>query len=348
NWQPVNRAKPRGQMTRDSLAHVARGADTIGFFQWRQSRAGAEKFHSALVPHAGPDTARFREVCELGDLARRLGEVRGSTVEADVALLWDYQAGWAANGPAMPSSALEYALTGRAVHRVLREQGVTVDVVHPGADLSGYRVVVVPTLYLVSDEHAAAVAAAAEAGAQVLVTFFSGISDPDDHVRLGGYPGAFRDLLGVRVEELYPLLEGEAVTLSDGSRATVWSEDLQAVDAQVLTTYADGPLAGLPAVTRRTAGAGGAWYLSTLPGDEALAALLTRVLDAAGVRPAADVPAGVDAVRRRGEAGSWLFLLNHPDDEQRVPAAGHDLVRDTRVAGEAVLAPGGVAVIRED
>ena len=348
NWQAVNRAKAPGQTIRDSLAHVARGADTIGFFQWRQSRAGAEKFHSAVVPHAGADTARFREVCGLGDLARRLGEVRGSTVEADVALLWDYQAGWAANGPAMPSSALEYALTGRAVHRVLREQGVTADVVHPGADLSGYRVIVVPTLYLVSDEHAAAVAAAAEAGAQVLVTFFSGISDPDDHVRLGGYPGAFRDLLGVRVEELYPLLEGESVGLSDGSRATLWSEDLQAVDAEVLTTYADGPLAGQPAVTRRTTGAGGAWYLSTLPGDEALAPLLTRVLDAAGVRPAAEVPAGVDAVRRRGEAGSWLFLLNHTDDEQRVPAAGHDLVRDTRVAGEAVLAPGGVAVIRED
>ncbi len=82
NWQPVNRAKAPGQTVRDSLAHVARGADTIGFFQWRQSRAGSEKFHSALVPHAGADSARFREVCRLGELAHRLGEVRGSRVEA--------------------------------------------------------------------------------------------------------------------------------------------------------------------------------------------------------------------------------------------------------------------------
>ena len=82
NWQPVNRAKAPGQTIRDSLAHVARGADTIGFFQWRQSRAGSEKFHSALVPHAGPDSARFREVCRLGEIAQRLGEVRGSRVEA--------------------------------------------------------------------------------------------------------------------------------------------------------------------------------------------------------------------------------------------------------------------------
>jgi len=72
------------------------------------------------------------------------------------------------------------------------------------------------------------------------------------------------------------------------------------------------------------------------------------VLDATGVRATAAVPAGVDAVRRRGDAGSWLFLINHTDDEQRVPAAGHDLVRGTRVTGAAVLPPGGVAVIRED
>ncbi len=66
NWQPVNHAKVPGGTLRNSLAHVARGADTLGFFQWRQSPAGAEKFHSALVPHAGRDSARFREVVELG------------------------------------------------------------------------------------------------------------------------------------------------------------------------------------------------------------------------------------------------------------------------------------------
>ena len=182
NWQPVNLAKAPGQTIRDSLAHVARGADAIGFFQWRQSRSGSERFHSALVPHAGADSARYREVCRLGEIAERMGELRGSRVHSDVAILWDYQSAWAANGPAMPSVLLDYALVPLTIHRLLRARGVTADVVHPGSDLSAYRVVVVPTLYLVTDEHAAGVAAAAEAGAQVLVTFFSGISDEDDHV----------------------------------------------------------------------------------------------------------------------------------------------------------------------
>ena len=345
NWQPVNRAKAPGQTIRDSLAHVARGADTIGFFQWRQSRSGSEKFHSALVPHAGRDSARFREVCDLGVIAARLGELRGSTVEADVAILWDYQAGWAASGPAMPSADLEYSLAGQTVHRLLRDRGITADIVHPSADLTAYRLIVVPTLYLVRDEHAAAVAAAAEAGAEVLVTFFSGISDESDHVRLGGYPGAFRDLLGVRVEEFFPLLAGETVSLSGGT-GRLWSEDVTATSARVLSTYAAGPLRGRPAITRREVGSGSAWYLSTLPDEQTLADLLEQVTSAAGVAPAADVPPGVEAVRRRGEGGSWLFLANDTSTDQTVAVTGHDLVTD-RPVGPVVLGPGGVAVVRE-
>ena len=354
NWQPVNPAKPPRGTVLDSLAHVARGADALGFFQWRQSRAGSEKFHSALVPHAGEDSDRFREVCELGAIAGRLGELVGSTVDAEVALLWDYEAQWALAGPCMPSAAVDYATAAHTVHRLLRDRGVTCDVVHPGSDLSGYRVVVVPTLYLVSDEHAAAVEAAARAGAHVLVTYLSGIATPDDHVRLGGYPGAFRDLLGVRVEELFPLRVGEHVALSgpvSGSRGrgSTWSEDARVVadDVEVLASYADGPLAGRAALTRRPVGDGVAWYLGTLPDDDVLGDVLEQVLAGPGVGAAAPVQPGVEVVRRRSAERSWLFVLNHGEDACEVPATGHDLVSG-RDVGPAVSVPArGAAVVRE-
>src|SRR5687768_11666591 len=78
NWQPRNRPKMPGEMIRNSLAHVARGADAVMFFQWRQSYAGAEKFHSAMVPHGGRETRVWREVVELGAALRSLGPVRGT------------------------------------------------------------------------------------------------------------------------------------------------------------------------------------------------------------------------------------------------------------------------------
>ena len=137
NWQPVNVAKRPGELLVDSLRHVARGADGVGFFQWRASRAGGEKFHSALVPHAGPDSARFREVVALGAALKAIGEVAGAPVAADVALLWDWNAWWACDLDSHPSGELRYVDAPQRWHRALTELGATVDVVHPSADLSG-------------------------------------------------------------------------------------------------------------------------------------------------------------------------------------------------------------------
>ncbi|MGL5911862.1 MAG: beta-galactosidase, partial [Phycicoccus sp.] len=217
-----------------------------------------------------------------------------------------------------------------------------------------YRVIVVPTLYLVSDAQADAVHAAAESGAHVLVTYFSGISDRDDHVRLGGYPGAFRELLGIRVEEFFPLRDGEHVALSGGGRGTVWSEDARVSPSpgttpavEVLHSYADGPLAGRPAATRRPVGDGAAWYLGTLPDDATLTTLLDDLVGAAGVEALPAAPAGVERVRRRSASGSWLFVLNHTDEPCEVAAEGHDLVADAAVGPMLALPPRTAAVVRE-
>ena len=347
NWQRVNLPKAPGQMLRNSLAHVARGADALGFFQWRASRAGAEKFHSALVPHAGTDTRVWREVTELGRVTARLGEVTGSRVEAEVALLWDYEAGWACDQPFHPSELVRYGGLAHRLHAELRRRGVTADVVHPSADLSAYRLVIVPTLYLAGDAAADNVRRAAEGGAQVLVTYFSGIVDSDDHVRLGGYPGAFRQLLGVRVEEFVPLPEGRTVGLDNGDTASTWLEHLHLVGATAVRSYAGGPLAGVPALTRRTTGQGAAWYLATEPDDALLSALVGELVEAAEVAPVVAAPEGVEVVRRRGSEASYLFVLNHTADAVTVRASGHDLVADVRVSGELRLESGGAAVLRE-
>ncbi|AEE47427.1 beta-galactosidase [Cellulomonas fimi] len=346
NWQPRNRTKRPGEMLRHSLAHVAHGADAVMFFQWRQSAAGAEKYHSAMLPHAGTDTDVWRATVELGDALRAIGEVRGSRVESEVALVWDYPAWWGVELDSHPSVDVTYQDRMLAHYRALWERHVPVDVVPPSADLSRYRLVVVPTLYLVSDEDAANVAGAARAGATVLVTYFSGIVDEDDRVRLGGYPGAFRDLLGVRTEEFWALQEGETVTLDDGSVADVWSEKVHvAPGTEVVRTFADGDLAGLPAVTRRAVGDGAAWYLATRLDGAALGALTERLLVEAGVSPVLDgVPAGVEVARRRAADGrSWLFVLNHTEAPVDLPPGD---VLAGRVADGRVLG-GGYAVLRE-
>ncbi|RYB92647.1 beta-galactosidase [Nocardioides glacieisoli] len=351
NWQPRNRAKLPGEMIRNSLAHVARGADAVLFFQWRASRAGAEKFHSGLLPHAGTDTRQWREVVELSQLLDAVEEVAGSVPRNEAAILFDYEAWWGCELDSHPSIDVRYRDRAEDLHRALTAQGVGVDVVHPSADLSAYRLVVVPTLYLVSDATVAAITAAADAGATVVVTYFSGIVDEHDHIRLGGYPGAFRELLGVRTTEFLPLLEGQRVGvqgLGDSSvDADIWAEDLELAGAEAVASYVDGPAAGLPAVTRRQVGSGTAWYVATHLDADGTDRLVERLVREAGVERLPGASPLVEVTRRVGDDASWLFVINHGAVEAEVPVHGVDLVGDREVAGDLRVPAGGVAVVRE-
>jgi beta-galactosidase len=354
NWQPVNLAKAPKQLLRNSLAHVARGADAVGFFQWRASAAGSEKFHSALVPHAGTDTKIWREVVELGGVLSRISEAAGTRTEARAAVLFDWQAGWALDQGSQPTSLLRYVDHPVQMHRALWRLGITADGVRPGADLSGYRLVIVPTLYLVDDACVAELTRFVEGGGHLVISFCSGLADENDHVRLGGYPGAFRKLLGVRSEEIFPLPAGTTVQLSprdlgqsNSWTGSLWTELTQLDGAEAIARYVDGPVAGQPAITRNTVGAGTAWYVGTALDDLALAALLERVSAAADVQPPVPAPPGVEVVRRRGPQGSYLFVLNHGQTATTVLTRGYDLVSEQETTGSLTLEPGGSAVVRE-
>lgn len=348
NWQPRNLAKRPGEMRRNSLQHVARGADGAMFFQWRASRAGAEKYHSGMVPHAGTHSRLWRDVVQLGADVRALAEVSGSrTAAAPVALVFDWPSWWAAELDSHPSVDVDPLASARRWHRLCWERNVGVDVVGVDDDLSSYAVVVLPVQYLLTDAAAARLAAYVRGGGTLVATYFTGIVDEHDHVRLGGYPGALADLLGVRVEEFHPLGEGATVGLTDLDGGSVWSELGKVEGAEVLSSYADGPCAGSPAVTRRAVDGGTAWYVGTELSEEGLDDLGSRIFEEAGVRPVVEgLPVGVEAVRRVGTNGSFLFVVNHTDAPVTVPVTGTDLL--TGRSGKHEVAAGGAAVVRED
>ncbi|OUM43348.1 beta-galactosidase [Arthrobacter sedimenti] len=344
NWQPRNIAKRPGEMLRNSLSHVARGADAVMFFQFRASRFGAEKFHSAMVPHQGPDSRIFREVTELGSTLRRAGAVRGSTVRARVAILWDTQSFWAQDLEWRPSEDLDHRERIEAYYTALWRRNVTVDFAHPEQELGGYDLVLAPALYAVSPAARGNLEAYVAEGGNLVASFFSGVVDDHDAVPAGGYPGQLRNVLGLTVAEWLPLREHESVTLDDGSTADVWAEDLELNGAQAHTGYASGPAAGKPAVTVNAFGRGTAWYISTRPAAPALDTLLGEALAVAGIPDGPSQP-GVETVRRTSDEGTFTFVLNHTDSEATLPVGGTDLVSGRTVTAGDPLAAGASAVI---
>jgi beta-galactosidase len=354
NWQLRNPAKAPGQMARNSLTHVARGSEGALFFQWRQSRRGAEKFHSAMVPHGGTDTRVWREVVELGASMEMLSEIRGTRTEADVAVLWDWHSWWAQTLDWRPSVDHDARERADAFYEALYDRHLTVDFAHPEADLSRYPLVVVPALYLMTEAAGHNLKAYVEQGGTLVVSYFSGIVDQHDAVHEGAYPGPLRDVLGLTVEEFSPLLPGERVRVTgpDGTElsADVWTEFVVPRGAETVSAYADGPAAGLPAVTRHRLGEGTAWYVSTRLGADGLDALLGRAGEDAGLAPRTDLPRDVEVVRRTGASGIYLFAVNHTGSDVKVPleAAGTELLTGDRAAGRLAVPAGAVRVVRLD
>lgn len=347
NWQPYNLAKAPGELVRNVASHLARGADGICFFQWRASAQGAEKFHSALLPHAGADSAQWRESVELGELLRRLGPITGTRVSASAALLFSWESWWALENEGRPSEALDYLTQVHAAHRALTAAGLTVDIVRPGTALNDYRVVIAPALHLLRATEAQAITDAAHGGAQVLVTFASGVVDENDRVGLGGYPALLRETLGLRVEEFAPLLPETSVTLSNGSTGSIWSERISVTDADIVASFTTGPAAGGAALTRRTVGTGAAWYLATTLSDTDYAALIERLATDARVAPLRALSGELELVRRADGERSILFAINHTDQDATVHASGRDLVAQEPVAGTVLVPAGAVRIIEE-
>jgi beta-galactosidase len=371
NWRPRNGPKPPGVMRLWSWQAIAHGADSVMFFQWRQSRGGAEKFHSGMVPHGGPETRTFREVRELGnELAEHPGLLGARAPRADVALVVDWPSWWGLELDARPSSeGVRLLDTVHAHYAPLHAAGVACDIVRPGSELSGYRLVVVPNLYLVDEVDAAAIERYVSEGGTVLMSYFSGIVDPFDRAYLGGHPAPFRSMLGLRVEEFWPLPKRGTVGLSYGSggggsggsggtggtgsaSATggVWSEDLHLEGAEAVATFTTGELPGRPAITRHAFGRGTAWYLATRPDPVTMRRLFDQVREQAGVRPPLpDLPEGVQVrVRHRSADGTaYHVMLNHTEAPVtvRLPAPMRDELTGTGPADTVRLPPRGVALL---
>ena len=317
------------------------------FFQWRAARAAAEKFHSAMLPHGGTEARGWSETVRLGSELAALEEIAGSTSRADVAFVFGWDNWWAFDGADHPSQLLDLPAIVHSWYRPFFDGSIAVDIVPPPGDLAGYRLVVAPNLYLLTDEALEALTAFVRDGGVFVCGYFSGVVDENDHVRSPQQTAALRRLLGVRVDEFWPIPPGEKVSveLSSGVAAIArdWSEWLEPDGGESVATYTSGVLAGRPAAIRHTVGDGVAYYCSAGLDAAGLGAIVASACEDAAVGPVADVPAGVEACRRTSEGASYLFLLNHTEHEAEVelpPTA-------ELVLGENPLPPLGVAIVRE-
>ena len=354
NWRRRNAPKRPGQMRLWSHQAVARGADGIMFFQWRASKAGAEKFHSAMVPHVRSEDSRgWKEVRQLGAELGKLDDLLGARGEAQTAVLLDWENWWAMELDSKPSADIRMLDGLYSFYKPLFEANIPVDFAHPGADLSSYKLLVAPQLYLVRDEAVENIRRFVADGGTLVMSFFSGIVDERDHIRLGGYPAPFREMLGLLVEDFVPIVAGEenSILTRDGASYScdLWADLVHIEGAESLASYERGFYAGTPAVTRHAFGSGVAYYLGTRPEERYTKLLLERICEETGVRPPLEAPPGVEVMRRKSKEASFLFVLNHKPEptEVRINGSARSLLSGEEHDKVLRLGPLDVAILEE-
>ncbi|MEP7190812.1 MAG: beta-galactosidase trimerization domain-containing protein, partial [Roseiflexaceae bacterium] len=352
-WRPRNPLKRPGQMRLLSYQAVSRGADGVMFFQWRGALAGAEKFHGAMLPHGGTDTRVWREMAELGGELAQLAALRDTRVPADLAILFDWHSWWALELECRPSSDITMLRQLESYYNVLYRRNIAVDFVPPGGDLSGYRAVLVPNIYLADEALAASLERFVTGGGTLVMSPMSGIADARDHIYPGGYPAPFRKLLGLKIEEFdpYPLDHINQIRTADGARfeTHVWSDMIDLEGAQAIADYETDFYTGRPAITRHRLGAGQSYYLGTCLGPDGMTWLLDRALSEAGVQSPLAVPEGVELGRRTDGVQQFTFVLNHNDHavEITLPAPTQDLLSGQVVTGTLALSAFGAAILTD-
>lgn len=350
-WRPRNSTKRPGVMRLGSYQAVARGADGVMFFQWRTAPAGAEMHMVGLVGHGGIDNRQWREATALGAELETLSGLRGSSVKARVAILFDWVDWWALETEGKLDSAIRLQPFVRDLYAEFFRLGITVDFALPSADLSGYSLVVAPYLYLVGDAEADNIRGYAAAGGTVLMSFFSGLVDENVRIRLGGYPAPFVDMLGLVVEEFAPFAGDiiNSISTEDGRKfgCTIWGEVVRAQGSRALATFELDFYAGLPAVTAHRYGTGNAIYLATMPDEAGLAWVVATACEIAGVRPAPGASAEVEVVRRSNRDQEWVFVLNHSSETVEIPldGRGRDVLTGRELTGSVRVDAVDLAIV---
>lgn len=363
NWQPYNSLKRPGVMRLWSYQAVAHGADTVMFFQLRRSFGACEKYHGAVIEHVGHGNTRvFRESAQLGRELEALGDtLLDAVAENQVALLFDIDTWNAVEITSGPSVDLDYLKQAQKYYKAFYDAHIGVDVISPLSDFSKYKLVIAPVLYMLKPGVAQRLEAFVRSGGTFVTTFFSGIVDENDRVKLGGYPGELRRLLGIWVEEidsLLPEMKNQMVLLSEGFgqvqgeyECGLLCDLLHLEGAQALAVYGEDFYAGMPALTVNEFGAGKAYYVAADAEDRMIADLCRTLCQEAGVAAPFGADAGIELVQRKKNGAVFTFVLNHNPAAASIQLGGlaaEDLLTGSRVTGTAVVSGYGVMILRHE
>ena len=357
NWQPYNSLKKPGQMRAQSYQTIAHGADTIQYFQLRRSIGACEKFHGAVIEHVGhEDTRVFRETAALGAELAQLSDIIGTQTQSQVAVIFDWDNYWALEYTSGPTVDLKYVEQIHRYYRYFHEQNIAVDLVPVDADLSKYKLVAAPVLYMIKEGMQERLTDFVKQGGSLLTTYMSGIVDQSDNVHLGGYPGPLRELAGIWVEEIDALApeQSNGVSLVNEEltgTSNLVSDLIHLETAEALAHYTSNFYAGMPAVTKNMFGDGTVYYFGGQLEDQLQDQLFKTIVEENDITPVIEEATKLEVACRENAEAKFFVIINFHEEAQPLPAmfvGKTDLLTGEVLSSEMMLTRYTTYIVKEE
>lgn len=354
-WGAFGRNPRPGEIRKVAYQQMAHGSDANIWFRWRTCTAGREQYWHGLLGHDGKPLRRYKEAAQYAKEAHKLEkELAGTTIKADVAFVYDYESIWALRfQPGFNENNYHDAM--RRYYKAFFRAGIGVDMIKPGQDLSGYRIVVGPDLFILPDAVAKQFNDFVKAGGVLLTDCRSGVKNETNLCIERTLPGLLSESLGIAIEEYEAIAKDDQYTVAGqndfgGSFTSVYYADwVTATQAEVLAGFEDWHMKDFAALTRNRCGKGIGYYVGTVIKEESFYdALIADMLASAKIVPVVTPPPGVEASVREGAGKRLLFLINHTEKPQTVsvPSGKRELITGKKTRAEINLGIFGVAVVK--
>jgi beta-galactosidase len=364
NWHDTNKLKKPGMHLLASMQGIAHGADSVLYFQWRKGRGASEKFHGAVVDHCGHENTRvFREVTQVGEILKKLKEIQGSIKESEVAIIYDMENRWAIDdSQGLKKYKKDYEESCQEVYKVFWQNGISVDVINMDCDISKYKLVIAPMLYMVRPKVADRINEFVKQGGTFVTTYFSGIVDENDLCFLGGFPGPLREVTGIWSEEIDSLYDNEVnyIEVKDSKIDSLkqhyevkdYCDLIHVENAEAIGVYKNDFYAGMPSLTVNNYGKGKAYYIAARTGEDFNRDFYSKLIRDLKIKSVigGKLPKGVTAQMRFNKDNKYVFIMNFDEEQKKISLGTEeyiDIILGERVSNEIELSKYGFKILKQ-
>jgi len=317
-WEYVAVPPKPGEIRLWTYQSIAHGADAIIYFRWRTARVGTEQYWQGILEHHGIPGRRYDEVSKIGkELQRIANTITASQIKPKIAIMQSYDTRFAFQvQPNNPRFGYEKHI--QDVYHGFFDNHIPLDIVSEKDPLTNYKVVIVPAMYILTEETTTNLENFAAAGGIVVFTPRTGVKDEFNTVVNMKLPGLVAQMCGIEIEEYIsmPVDEDNRVLfvlpeIEDEFPTSVWADVIEPKGANVFAWHVQDFYAKKPAATINQYKKGNVIYLGVMGDSNYYGSVARWISGLARIKPLIELPQGVEASERWQGEKRLLFILNH-------------------------------------